>query len=81
MQLANAQRGFKPLIVSALEHAVNGVTAISEVLRIAQQFEEAEAPALVAHEPNSQLQGTDPELGSELEVNPIVKELTLERLT
>ena len=42
VRLAAQQEGFKPLIVGALEHAVNGVTTISEVLRVAQQFDEAE---------------------------------------
>jgi len=36
---ANAQEGFKPLLVSALEHVINGVTTIQEAIRVAQQFE------------------------------------------
>ena len=59
VRLAGQQEGFKPLIVSALEHAVNGVTTISEVLRVAQQFDEAEAPML-----------SETPLGSELSEAP-----------
>ena len=55
VRLAGQQEGFKPLIVSALEHAVNGVTTISEVLRVAQQFDEAEAPMLSETPPGSEL--------------------------
>ena len=36
---ANAQAEFKPLLVSALEHVINGVTTIQEAIRVAQQFE------------------------------------------
>ena len=36
---ANAQAEFKPLLVSALEHVINGVTTIKEAIRVAQQFE------------------------------------------
>ena len=91
VRLANAQPGFKPLIVSALEHAVNGVTTISEVLRVAQQFEEAEAPSLAAHEPipykptSSQPGGgesaTPSNSSAERENSPLGNELTLEGLT
>jgi len=91
VQLANAQPGFKPLIVSALEHAVNGVTTISEVLRVAQQFEEAEAPSLAPHEPipyeatsletDGVLPAAESDLSAERETRPATNELTLERLT
>ena len=91
VQLANAQPGFKPLIVSALEHAVNGVTTISEVLRVAQQFEEAEAPSLAPHEPipreptTSEPGGGEsadaPDSSAERENRPMGNEFTLERLT
>ncbi|MDG1113495.1 MAG: hypothetical protein P8N63_06945, partial [Pseudomonadales bacterium] len=90
VQLANAQPGFKPLIVSALEHAVNGVTTISEVLRVAQQFEEAEAPSLAPDEPTTYeptrvetdgvLSATESDLRSEREASAATNELTLERL-
>jgi len=39
VERARAQNGFKPLLVSALEHVVNGVTTIKEAIRVAQQFE------------------------------------------
>ena len=58
VRLAGQQEGFKPLIVSALEHAVNGVTTISEVLRVAQQFDEADAPILSETPTGSELPET-----------------------
>ena len=42
IERAKQQPGFKLLIVSALEHAIEGATAISEVLRVAQELEEPE---------------------------------------
>ena len=45
IERAKAQAGFKPLIESALEHAARGETSISEVLRVAQQFEDSDPEA------------------------------------
>lgn len=42
---ARNQQGFKPILVSALEHVVNGVTTVEEALKVAQQFE-ADLPDL-----------------------------------
>ena len=42
IERAKQQPGFKLLIESALEHAVRGATAISEVLRIAQELDQPE---------------------------------------
>ena len=39
IERAKEQKGFKPLLVSALEHVINGVTTIQEAIRVAQQFE------------------------------------------
>ncbi|MEL0153235.1 MAG: ATPase, T2SS/T4P/T4SS family, partial [Halieaceae bacterium] len=39
VERAKEQKGFKPLLVSALEHVINGVTTIQEAIRVAQQFE------------------------------------------
>ena len=39
VERAKAQETYKPLLVSALEHVVNGVTTIQEAVRVAQQFE------------------------------------------
>ena len=39
VERARAQETYKPLLVSALEHVVNGVTTIQEAIRVAQQFE------------------------------------------
>ena len=39
VERAKAQDTYKPLLVSALEHVVNGVTTIQEAVRVAQQFE------------------------------------------
>ena len=51
---ANAQSEFKSLLVSALEHVINGVTTIKEAIRVAQQFE-ADLP---------EVEGTPPQEGS-----------------
>ncbi|MBL6688635.1 MAG: Flp pilus assembly complex ATPase component TadA [Pseudomonadales bacterium] len=56
VRLAKAQPGFKPLIVDALEQAVNGVTTLGEVLRVAQQFEETALPSTTSAGP-SDLEG------------------------
>ncbi len=50
---ANAQSGL-PLLVSALEHVINGVTTIQEAIRVAQQFE-TDLPMV---------EGTSPQEGS-----------------
>ena len=70
---------------------MNGVTTISEVLRVAQQFEEAEAPSLAPHEPityeptrletDGVLSAAESDLSAERETRPATNELTLERLT
>jgi hypothetical protein len=39
VERAKAQETYKPLLISALEHVVNGVTTIQEAARVAQQFE------------------------------------------
>ena len=39
VERAKAQETYKTLLVSALEHVVNGVTTIQEAVRVAQQFE------------------------------------------
>ena len=39
VDLARLQEDYKPLLVSALEHVVNGVTTVSEAIRVAQQFD------------------------------------------
>ena len=70
---------------------VNPNTTISEVLRVAQQFEEAEAPSLAPHEPipyeatsletDGVLPAAESDLSAERETRPATNELTLERLT
>ena len=39
VERARAQETYKPLLVSALEHVMSGVTTIQEAVRVAQQFE------------------------------------------
>jgi len=39
VERAMAQTDFKPLLHSALEHVVNGITTIQEAIRVGQQFE------------------------------------------
>jgi MSHA biogenesis protein MshE len=66
VKLAKAQEGFQPLIINALELAVNGVTTLEEVLRVAQQFEEVapldQAGLLVQEDLNQALGPSDGEV-------------------
>ena len=66
VKLAKAQEGFQPLIINALELAVNGVTTLEEVLRVAQQFEEVapldQAGLLVQEDLNQALEPSDGEV-------------------
>ena len=73
VERAKAQETYKPLLVSALEHVVNGVTTIQEAVRVAQQFE-SDVPQFEA------FSGSDAEEISQIEEADDSASLALEAL-
>ena len=73
VERAKAQETYKPLLVSALEHVVNGITTIQEAVRVAQQFE-SDVPQFEA------FSGSDAEEISQIEEADDSASLALEAL-